>query len=228
MAYFNGPKPRNGKSFAVWTDSLIQCYDGFTQMNNGAWPDEATTYVATGSAARNGDPQLEGTGTSEAHYMNFDGTGDYFLFEDYTNSNPATCVAWVNTSSGNTQSICSHVSGGPVNMSFEIRSGKMYYRYYDGQWREVGGGGTTINNGAWHQLVWARSGTDHKFYVDGSLDQDLTMNSSMSGRINSIGCKWGAAELMLGKIAHFAMYNVQLSAHQVSVMFKGQRRRFGV
>ncbi len=105
---------------------------------------------------------------------------------------------------------------------------KMYFGYYDGQWRQVGGGGTSVCDNTWHQLVWARNGTEHKMYVDGSLDQTTTMNSSMAGTINVIGAKWGGGYPLNGHLAHFSMYNAQLSAHQISTMFAGQRRRFGV
>jgi hypothetical protein len=230
MAYSTGPRPKTGKSFAVWTDNLIQCYDGFNGINNSAWPDDATTYVTTGSAARNGNPQLEGTGSSEAHYINFDGTGDYFLFEQYAQGYTTTLSVWYKTNSvGDGQSLCSHISGGPVSTYYWIGTNqKMYFGYYDGQWRQVGGGGTSVCDNTWHQLVWARNGTEHKMYVDGSLDQTTTMNSSMAGTINVIGAKWGGGYPLNGHLAHFSMYNAQLSAHQISTMFAGQRRRFGV
>jgi hypothetical protein len=195
------------------------------------WPEVAGVY--TGSAAV-GSPVLnetDGAGSNKIKYFTFDqNTGDYFLFQDYSQPNICSLSTWIRINDTNVlETLCSHINGSPVVSYYAIDSnGYMVFGYYDGSWKDVTGTGTVVDDNVWHHCVFARSGTNHRFYVDGSLDTNLTMDSAMGGRINTIGAKWGGGNKFDGDIAHFSMYSIQLSATQVSNMYEAQRSRFGV
>ena len=104
----------------------------------------------------------------------------------------------------------------------------MAFGYYNAPWTTIEGTGSVVDDNVWHHCVWARSGTNHRFYVDGSLDTNLTMDVAMGGTINTIVSRWSGGFQFTGDIAHFSMYSVQLSATQVSDMYEAQRHRFGV
>ena len=226
-----GSKPNSALSFAVERDNLLQCYDAMESTGSTHWPEVAGVY--TGSAAV-GSPVLnetDGAGSNKIKYFTFDqNTGDYFLFQDYTQPNICSLSTWIRINDTNVlETLCSHINGSPVVSYYAIDSnGYMVFGYYDGSWKDVTGTGTVVDDNVWHHCVFARSGTNHRFYVDGSLDTNLTMDSAMGGRINTIGAKWGGGNKFDGDIAHFSMYSIQLSATQVSDMYEAQRHRFGV
>ena len=229
MAFSHGSKSNSALSFAVERDNLLQCYDAMESTGSTHWPDVAGVY--TGSAASS-TPTLnttDGVGSNKIKYFTLDGS-DYFHFEQHAQPNICSLSTWIRINDTNAlETLSSHISGGPVSTYYAIQTtGYMVFGYYDGTWREVTGSGSVVDDNVWHHCVFARSGTNHRFYVDGSLDTNLTMNSSMGGTINTIGSKWGGASKFTGDIAHFSMYNVQLSATQVSKMYQAQRHRFGV
>ena len=234
MATTYGSKPNSALSFAVERDNLLQCYDAFESTGSGHWPDVAEASPDSGSAKSSGNPQLNITDgfsrENKIYYHTLDGSGDYFLFEQIAQPSTASLSTWIRIDDTNTlETLCSHVSGGPVSTYYAIETtGYMLFGYYDGTWRSITGTGSVVDDNVWHHCVWARNNTNHRFYVDGSLDTNLTMNSAMGGAINTIGSKWSEGSQFTGDIAHFSMYSVQLSATQVSNMYEHQRHRFGV
>jgi len=224
-----GSKPNSALSFAVERDNLLQCYDAMESTGSLHFPDMAGVY--TGSKAES-SPTLnttDGVGNNKIKYYTFDGS-DYFHFEQYGQPNICSLSTWIRINDTNAlETLCSHISGGPVGTYYFIETtGYMGFGYYDGSWKAVTGTGTVVDDNVWHHCVFARSGTNHRFYVDGSLDTNLTMDSAMGGTINTIGSKWAGGSKFTGDIAHFSMYSVQLSAAQVSNMYEAQRSRFGV
>ena len=229
MAFSHGSKPNSALSFAVERDNLLQCYDAFESTGSTHWPDVAGVY--TGSAASS-TPTLnttDGVGSNKIKYFTLDGS-DYFHFEQYGQPNICSLSTWIRINDTNAlETLCSHISGGPVGTYYFIETtGYMGFGYYDDSWKVVTGTGTVVDDNVWHHCVFARSGTNHRFYVDGSLDTNLTMDSAVGGTINTIGSKWAGGNKFTGDIAHFSMYSVQLSAAQVSKMYEAQRHRFGV
>ena len=175
----------------------------------GSYPGNDTTYDLSGNS--NDGTMYNGTG------LTLDGSNDWIQFSNYVHPTACTLMCWVKTSSDGT--ICSHSSGSPVNMVYKIGSNKLSYDYYAGGWKNVLSSGTVVNDGTWHHIVFARSGTNHKFYVDGALDADTTMDSSMSGTINAIGMKWAGAYFN-GLMSDFRIYSTQLSAAQISEIYR--------
>ena len=229
MATTYGSKPNSALSFAVERDNLLQCYDAMESTGSLHFPDMAGVY--TGSKAES-SPTLnttDGVGNNKIKYYTFDGS-DYFHFEQYGQPNICSLSTWIRINDTNAlETLCSHISGGPVGTYYFIETtGYMGFGYYDDSWKVVTGTGTVVDDNVWHHCVFARSGTNHRFYVDGSLDTNLTMDAAMGGTINTIGSKWSGAHKFTGDMAHFSMYSVQLSATQISNMYEAQRHRFGV
>lgn len=175
----------------------------------GSYPGNDTTYDLSGNS--NDGTMYTGTG------LTFDGSDDWVSFTNYVHPGACTLMVWIKTSNDGT--ICSHSSGGPVNMVYKIGSNKLSYDYYDGGWKNVSSTGTTVNDDTWHHVVFARSGTNHKFYVDGALDADTTMDASMSGTIDAIGRKWNGTYFG-GLMSDFRIYSTQLSAAQISEIYR--------
>ena len=229
MAVYGGSKSNSALSFAVERDNLLQCYDAFESTGSLHFPDMAKVYTGAEASSTPTLNTTDGVGSNKIKYFTLDGS-DYFEFEAYVQPNICSLSTWIRINDTNAlETLSSHISGGPVSTYYAIQTtGYMVFGYYDGTWREVTGTGSVVDDNVWHHCVFARSGTNHRFYVDGSLDTNLTMNSSMGGTINTIGSKWGGADKFTGDIAHFSMYSVQLSATQVSDMYESQRSRFGV
>ena len=231
MAQQYGSKSNSALSFAVERDNLIQCYDAMESTGSLHFPDMAGVY--TGSKAV-GDPTLnitDGWGRDRSiKYFTFDGAGDYFLFQRYVQPYTASLSTWMRIDDTNAlETICAPKDGGPAATYYAIQTtGYMVFGYYDGSWKTVTGTGSVVDDNVWHHCVFARSGTNHRFYVDGSLDTNLTMDSAMGGTVDVIGIRWAGGYAFTGDMAHFSMYNVQLSATQVSNMYEAQRHRFGV
>ena len=212
-------------SFAVERDNLIQCFDAMEATGSSDFPDMAGVYSGSGVM---GSPVLN-TSDNNIKYYTLDGS-DTFRFQQYSQPYTCTLSAWIRINDTNAiETLCSHISGGPVSTYYYIlETGYMGFGYYDGSWKTIVGTGSVVDDNVWHHCVWARSGTNHRFYVDGSLDTNLTMDSAMSGTINVIGARWAGGYPFNGDIAHFSQYNIQLSATQVANMHNHQRYRFGV
>ena len=144
----------------------------------------------------------------------FDGSDDWIEYTDWVHPASCTLMCWINTSSTN-KSICSNSSGGPVNMDYSITSnGYLEYNYYDGQWRLVDSNPVTVNDGKWHHIAFARSGTDMKMYKDGVMIADETLNSAMSGNVDTIGRNW-SGYYFGGYLGDFRVYSAQLTGTQI-------------
>lgn len=171
----------------------------------------------------------------------FDGT-DFGKFASITAGADFTASAWCKTTNANRENgIISHCSGGPVNLGYSIFNGQMKYWYYDTTWRTLTSTATTVNDGNWKNLVWAKSGTSMLMYINGTLDSTQTLNSSVSGSLVSFGCLWGPcssdsygagfdghSQSFIGSIAIVMLHAKQLTAGEVTQNYNAHRSRFGI
>ena len=169
MAFSHGSETRKALSFAVERDNLLQCYDAFESTSSTHFPDMAGVY--TGSAAI-GSPvlnQTDGWGTNKIKYFTLDGS-DTFLFQRYTQPYTCSLSTWIRVgNTGALEVIQSVKDGGPAASYYGVAiTGHMVFGYYDSPWRtaEGSGSGTNLTGSVWHHCVFARGGTNHKFYVD--------------------------------------------------------------
>jgi hypothetical protein len=232
MATTYGLKPNSALSFAVERDNLLQCYDAMESTGSKHWQDAAGIY--SGSAVRGTAilNETDGWGRNRSIKYFTMGTSEYFLFEQYTQPTTCTLAVWIRINDTNAEEVlCSHFSGGPVSTFYSIETtGYMKFGYYDGDpgWKTITSSGTVVDDNVWHHCVWVRAGTNHTFYVDGSLDHSATATQANGGAVNVIGSKWAGGYKFTGDLAHFSVYEAKMTAAQVSNMYEHQRHRFGV
>jgi hypothetical protein len=159
----------------------------------------------------------------------------------YTATSNITVCVWMKTTDGGDKGFWSHCNGGPVNLSYGIAGGKMRYWYYTAPWQTLDSN-ASINDGNWKFLVWAKSGTNMKQYINGSLDRDTTLVGDVTGPLYSLGSRWGpcnsdsygagtnssGGSIFTGNLAIMMAYNRQLSQTEVSQNFQSFKTRFGL
>jgi hypothetical protein len=181
--------------------------------------------------------------TSTLGNFSLDGVNDWGKFSQFTFPSAVTVTVWIRTTfntAGSRKGLISHCSGGPVGLTYSMRDGKMLYQYYSAQWRESVGNGT-INDGNWKNLVWAKSGTNMKTYINNVLDKEETLIANVTGLMNCIGSEWGPCNsdsygagtdsygtVWSGNIAMVMVHNKQLSVAEIAQNYNNTRRRFGL
>lgn len=172
----------------------------------------------------------------------FDGSNDFGRINTQSQfTSNVTVSAWVKTTSTKDQGILAHCNGGPSSVGYGMSNGKMYYQYYTGPWQYLLSTTTSLNDGNWKNLVWAKSVTNMKQYINGTLDSDSTLVGNVTANIQSIGCFWGPcssdgygagtdsyASVFNGNIAYIIVYNKQLSATEVTQNYNALKNRFGL
>jgi len=180
----------------------------------------------------------------------FDGTDDFGTLgtsatptsnSPYTAGSNITVCIWMKTTDGGDKGFWSHCNGGPVNLSYGIGGGKMRYWYYTAPW-QILDSNTSIIDGNWKYLVWAKSGTNMKQYINGSLDKDTTLVGNVQGPLYSLGSRWGpcnsdsygagtngsGGSIFTGNLAIMMAYDRQLSQAEITQNFNSHRNRFGI
>jgi hypothetical protein len=256
MAVFSGPnlqQPNADNINGLVTDQLQLFYDAarsFSYTGSGStWKDlsgngrDLTLYNAGGttySTQPAGPPTFDSN--ASRGIFTFDGTNDWGKFSTYTFSSAVTFSTWARTSStaGDRRGLISHCSGGPVSLSYEMNDSKMHYYYYTTSWQSAYGT-ATINDGNWKNLVWAKSGTNMKTYINGTLDADITLTGDVSGQMCCIGTSYGPcysdsygagtdfySTVWPGSIAMVMVHSKQLSATEVLQNYNNTKRRYGI
>jgi hypothetical protein len=256
MAVFSGPNLKQDNTLNISNlvvDQLQIYYDSarsFSYNGTGAtWKDlsgngrDCTLYNAGGSTYTSqpaGPPTYDPVATKGL--FTFDGVNDWGRFPTYTFPTAVTFSAWVRTSStaGDRRGLISHCNGGPVALSYEMNASKMHYFYYTTSWQSAYSN-ATINDGTWKNLVWAKSGTNMKMYINGTQDADLTLTGDVTGQMVCIGTSYGPcysdsygagsdfySTVWPGSIAMIMVHSKQLSATEVSQNYNNTKRRFGL
>lgn len=257
MAVFSGPNLNQNDNTNVnglVTDQLQLFYDAarsFSYTGSGAtWKDlsgngrDCTLYNAGGatySTQPAGPPTFARAERSRGAFT-FDGTNDWGKFTQYSFPSAVSVSAWVKTtdSSGSLKGIMSHCSGGPVNIVYGMLSSKMVYYYYTTAW-QTQSGTATINDGAWKNIVWTKSGTNMVMYINGVEDLNTTLLGNQTGLINCIGTGWGPcnsdsygagtdgySQVWPGSIAMIMVHSKQLSSTEVLQNYNNTKRRYGL
>jgi hypothetical protein len=229
MAVLGGPDPVD--------TSLILALEPANVIGTGTnWVDlSGTGTIANGFKVGS---MVNGISYSTANggALSFDGSDDQVKFDQGTNTgNPIylsgafTAMFWVKTSSNG--GLFSHWSGGPVNLSLEITSGKMNFYYYDTQWNSGQSTGTTITTNTWTHLTWVRpvSSTDPVLmYVNGALDFSLNPRVSWgSYNMGNIGARW-SYYFFNGLMGPVSVYSRALPASEIVQNYNINKGRFGL
>jgi hypothetical protein len=171
----------------------------------------------------------------------FDGVNDWGKMASSISAGADITVSvWLKLTDTLDRGFLSHCSGGPVNLGYGVNAGKMHYKYYSGAWLTASGT-TSVNDGNWKNLVWAKSGTSMSMYINGNLDYSTTLSASVSGLLICIGSYWGPCNsdsygagtdsygsVFAGTMGSLMIHTTALSATEVAQNFNALRGRFGV
>jgi hypothetical protein len=222
----------------------VNVHNSYYPGSGSTWNDLAgsfnvTLYNAGGSTYTSNAPGAPTFSTGAGGFFTFDGSNDWGKFTQFTAQSNISVGAWVKTTSGG--GIMSHCSGGPVNLAYWINGGKMAYYYYTNAW-QLFTGNATVNDGNWRFLMWTKSGTSFRTYVDGVLDASTTLVGDVTGPLNAICTNWGPCDpdsygagtssygsVFNGSVGSIMVYNgTQLTAAQVLQNYYGTKNRFNL
>lgn len=175
---------------------------------------------------------------SNGGVLTFNGTTNWGKFSQFSSTTAFSVSAWVKFTSGGDMGIISHCSGGPVGESYGVNAGKMYYMYYTTSWQGATGT-SSVNDGNWKNIVFAKSGTNMVMYINGVQDYTTTLTGSVTSGLAAIGCKWGPCNsdsygagtdsygsVFNGNMAAVMIYTKQLSAAEVLQNYNALKGRF--
>jgi len=173
--------------------------------------------------------------------LDFDGTNDYVAADGVTsnlNSStglPFTVSAWAypDTTVSGTTACCSqreaifafNNSGANLNLLFYAQDGSTQKFYHHGTAsNSYTGSSNTFESGQWHHIVMVvDSSGNGKLYVNGGQEATWSNGSNSSVNRFSIGQEWdsstSASDFFDGKIDEVAIWNVALSAADVTTLY---------
>ncbi len=254
LEYYSGQSDKlcvNQDYDGLITDGLVFLVDsGYTPSyptTSYVWYDltsnarNVTLYNAGGSTYTSNPPGPPTFSSSNGGIFSFSVDDWGKLPSSITAGTAVTFAAWVKiTDGGSSNGIMSHCSGGPVNLAYVIAGGKMRYWYYTAPW-QIYDGTSTVNDGNWKYLVWAKNGTNMVLYINGTQDASTTLVGNVEGPLNCVGSMWGPCnsdsygpgtdfygQCFNGTIATVQVYNKQLSAAEIQKNFNAQKSRFGL
>ena len=235
----------------IVTEDLMFCLDAANVKSlpdSGAiWYDisknnrHVTLYSTGGTTYSTTTPTAPSSSVENVKQIDFDGVNDWGYFNDqFLLPSSCTVSAWVKLTDSGTNGIFSHCSGGPVGVRFGVTSGKMQYYYYSGSWLQKTSTSASINNGSWHNIVFAKNTADLKMYVDNELDSTHTV-PEQSFYMRCIASGWGPCnsdsygagtdnygQVFAGSIGAIMVHSRQLTTDEISQNFNTHRRRYGI
>jgi hypothetical protein len=202
--------------------------------NASSYPGSGTTWTDLSVNSRNGTLTNGPTYSSaDGGSIVFDGSNDYVQCTGSLTVTAATFVAWIKRNGNQSQYDGILFSRGAVTtgMNFQV-SNQLGYHWNDAgntyNWQS----GLTIPDATWCMIAVSVTSTAATAYLcqsGGTTTSTNTVNHS-SGNLNDIklAVDDAAARYFNGNIAIAQLYNIALSAGQVSQNFQADRGRFGV
>jgi hypothetical protein len=178
--------------------------------------------------------------TSRSGEFTFDGTNDWGKFSGFTGGSAQSFSVWIKFTNGGTMGLLSHCNGAPVNVGYQVTSGKMSYQYYTSSW-QIATGTTAVNTGAWKNLTWTKNGTAMIMYINGVSDYSVTLTGDVGGNFACIGSLWGPCNSdsygagvdtygtqFNGSMGMLMYYTKTLTAAEVLQNYNATKSRFGL
>jgi hypothetical protein len=174
--------------------------------------------------------------------LDFDGTNEEYVAADGVTSNlnsstglPFTVSAWAypDTTVSGTTACCSkreaifafNNSGANLNLLYYAQDGSTQKFYHHGTGgNSYTGSSNTFESGQWHHIVMVvDSSGNGKLYINGGHEATWSNGSNSSVNRFSIGQEWdsatNASDFFDGKIDEVAIWNVALSAPDVTALY---------
>jgi hypothetical protein len=213
--------------------------------NPRSYPGSGTSWLDVSGLNNNGVLTNGPTYTSGTNgYFTFDGVNDYVNTVTATTlginsvSTPFTFSIWCKTSGTVEYYLFDNYNGSTQDISFRLdgtNSGaiEVYLMASNGTGFNTALFGSNYNNNAWHNLCITYDGINTLTgYADGSLLGTSTQ-SGMSGNFESgaalqIGARPLSSSYFPGTISTMMVYNIALTAAQISQNFNALRGRYGI
>jgi len=176
---------------------------------------------------------LDGESTIKDSALDFDGTNDYVVANGVTSSLnsstglPFTVSAWANPDTTTKGAIFAfHKSGSNLNLLYYAKDGSTKKFYHYGPNNSYTESTNTFEPGQWHHIALiVDSSGNGKLFVNGG--QEATWSNGTNSSVNrfSIGQEWDgsgtakASDFFDGKIDEVAVWNVALSAADVTALY---------
>lgn len=227
---------------------------GYWRFGDAAGSATATDEIRGGTGTYNAVTLGSSGPFSDATAGAFDGTSSYVQLPSSVSvgSGPASVEMWFKTTSGSTaggvlfdQEKCalasSPVACGGYNPALYVGTdGKLYGKFWDanGSSKQIISTGA-VNNGKWHYVVLAGSGSSQTLYLDGSAIGTTTGAMSATGTgydyvgAGAVGGNWTKPPTdqlghFSGSIAEVAYYRSQLSAEDVAGHYTAAKNSQGL
>lgn len=240
----NGPQitTRNLALFLDAADTI-----NYPTSGGAIWYDSSgnnrhvTFYNAGGTTYSAVSPGPPTRATSAVGEFTFDGVNDWGrMASTISVGSDVTVSAWIKQTDTLDRGLLSHCNGGPVGLGYGINAGKMHYKYYTTSWQTTSGT-TSVNDGNWKNLVWAKTGTTMVMYINGVQDFSTTLTGDKSSTLVSIGSYWGPCNsegygpgtdgygsVFAGTLGSMMIHTAYLSATEVQQNFNALRGRFAI
>jgi len=204
-----------GSSVAVTGLSPSTAYMAQVFEYNGASGSEK--YLTT-TATDN--PKSQTTTAYTNYVLKFDGTDDYVLIAHNSSLNLTTAMtveAWIKTTSTSEEYILEKTENAyyfGINLAGNAGKISMYLVGVNSGW--LYSNNTTINDGSWHHVAAAYDGANEYLYVDGVLDNSLSVSGTIgtNGDPLYIGSRDGGS-VFGGQMDEVRLWNVARSGAQI-------------
>jgi hypothetical protein len=221
-----------GHNPSIVTSGLVLCLDAGNPRSYGGsgttWTDVSNS--GTTASLINGPTYTSGT----SGYFTYDGVDDYGQTATTVLPSAATSAMTLEAVCMTTDtSIAYQTVLGTAGIFTQI--GFSTSNFAGG--RNGGGGGTlytgltSISANTWYHMVLSFDGTNGRFYLNSNLiyTGSIGSNGSTNGvTLLSTYAANTAAERLKGRIAIARVYNISLSANQISQNFNAIRGRYGL
>ena len=202
--------------------------------NASSYPGSGTTWTDLTVNGRNGTltngPTYSGTNGGS---IVFDGTNDFVQCTGSLTVTAATFVTWIrrNGNQGQYDGILFSRGTNTTGMNFQV-SNQIAYTWNDAVNTYSWQSGLIVPDATWCMIAVSVTSTAATAYLCQASGITTATNtvSHTSSVINDIKIAWddAAARYFTGNIAIAQLYNIALSADQVSQNFEADRGRFGV
>lgn len=222
-----------GHNPSIITSNLLYCIDA---GNARSYPGSGTTVYDVTTSGYNGTLVNGPTYTSGTNgYFTFDNVDDYISlpFAPPRTNLPFSFFSWVYLNStpgaGITNGIWGHYGVSGVNCHFET-----YTTYTRIRLGDINNSSLAVfPTGAWTYAGFTTTGTEHKYYVNGSLSatwsgaQGAVLGNPGGDPIQMIG-RSDAGRTWNGRISYATLYLATLTDSQILTNYNALRGRYGV
>ena len=224
MGFYRGPN--------IVTDGLVFAVDAGSER---CYPGTGTSTTNIMSQASPGTLQNGvGFNTANGGFWEFDGVDDKIEVTNFPISvfnGSCTMESWVYWNDDSRSIILGNYNVGANDVNFEKLTGKTLRFYWNRGERDVTASNVVVLN-TWQCVVFVRDTTANafKFYVNGILVQTISndgSNIASTGSTFRIGAdSRNGSTVTNGDISTVRMYNIALTAAQVTQNYNAQKSRF--